>query len=114
MMVVIIAYPYQKIAGILKWFCLSILLYLIVPFIIKVNWKDVLIAAFVPRIELNKDFIEMMVAILGTTISPYLFFWQATMEAEDEVHQKKQVIVDKRVLRNMAADVNTGMFPPTW
>src|SRR5712675_1293701 len=43
MMAVIIAYPYQKIAGILKWFCLSILLYLIVPFIIKVNWKEVLI-----------------------------------------------------------------------
>ncbi len=110
MMVVIIAYPYQKIAGILKWFCLSILLYLIVPFIIHVNWKDVLIATFVPHIELNKDFIEMVVAILGTTISPYLFFWQATMEAEDEGHQEKKVIVDKRVLRNMTADVNTGMF----
>ena len=110
MMVVIIAYPYQKIAGILKWFCLSILLYLIVPFFVHVNWKEVLIASFVPHIELNKDFIEMMVAILGTTISPYLFFWQATMEAEDEEHQEKQVMVDKRVLRNMAADVNTGMF----
>ncbi len=110
MMVVIIAYPYQKIAGILKWFCLSILLYLFVPFFVHVNWKEVLIATFVPHIELNKDFIEMVVAILGTTISPYLFFWQATMEAEDIEHQKKQVIVDKRILRNMAADVNTGMF----
>jgi NRAMP (natural resistance-associated macrophage protein)-like metal ion transporter len=110
MMIVIIAYPYQKIAGILKWFCLSILLYLIVPFIIRVNWKDVLIATFVPHIELNKDFIEMVVAILGTTISPYLFFWQATMEAEDAGHKKKQVMIDKRIMRNMAADVNTGMF----
>ena len=110
MMFVIIKYPYQKIAGILKWFCLSILLYLIVPFIIKVNWKDVLVATFVPHIELNKDFIEMVVAVLGTTISPYLFFWQATMEAEDEGHKEKQVMVDKRSLRNMAADVNTGMF----
>jgi Mn2+/Fe2+ NRAMP family transporter len=110
MMIVIIAYPYQKIAGILKWFCLSILLYLIVPFIIKVNWKDVLIATVVPHIELNKDFIEMMVAILGTTISPYLFFWQATMEAEDVEHKQKQVMVDKRILRDMTADVNTGMF----
>lgn len=52
----------------------------------------------------------MVVAILGTTISPYLFFWQATMEAEDVEHQKKQVVVDKRVLQNMTADVNTGMF----
>ena len=110
MMVVIIVYPYQKIAGILKWFCLSILLYLIVPFIIKVNWKDVLIATFVPHVELNKDFIEMMVAVLGTTISPYLFFWQATMEAEEIGHQKKQVFVDKRILRNMETDVNVGMF----
>jgi NRAMP (natural resistance-associated macrophage protein)-like metal ion transporter len=110
MMVVIIAYPYQKIAGILKWFCLSILLYLIVPFIIKVNWKDVLIHTLVPHIELNKDFIEMVVAILGTTISPYLFFWQATMEAEDIEHRQKQVIVDKRALDNMKVDVNTGMF----
>lgn len=110
LMAVIIAYPYQKIAGILKWFCLSILLYLIVPFIIKVNWKQVLKETFVPHIELNKDFIEMIVAILGTTISPYLFFWQATMEAEDVEHQEKQVIVDKRAIRNMRADVNTGMF----
>jgi len=110
MMAVIIAYPYQKIAGILKWFCLSILLYLIVPFIIKVNWKEVLVATIVPHIELNKDFIEMVVAILGTTISPYLFFWQATMEAEDVEHKKKHIIVNKRILRDMTADVNTGMF----
>jgi NRAMP (natural resistance-associated macrophage protein)-like metal ion transporter len=110
MMVVIIAYPYQKIAGILKWFCLSILLYLIVPFIIKVNWKEVLIATVVPHIELNKDFIEMVVAILGTTISPYLFFWQATMEAEDRDHNQKAIIVDKRALQNMTVDVNIGMF----
>src|ERR1700712_5317481 len=101
MMVVIIAYPYQKIAGILKWFCLSILLYLIVPFIIKVNWKEVLIATFIPHIELNKNFIEMVVAILGTTISPYLFFWQATMEAEDMEHKNRRIIVNKRVLREM-------------
>jgi NRAMP (natural resistance-associated macrophage protein)-like metal ion transporter len=110
MMVVIIAYPYQKIAGILKWFCLSILLYLIVPFIIKVNWKDVLIHTLVPHIELNKNFIEMVVAILGTTISPYLFFWQATMEAEDMEHKQKAIIVDKSALDNMKVDVNTGMF----
>jgi NRAMP (natural resistance-associated macrophage protein)-like metal ion transporter len=110
MMYVIIKYSYQKIAGILKWFCLSILLYLLVPFTIKVNWKDVLVATFVPHIELNKDFIEMVVAILGTTISPYLFFWQATMEAEDEGHREKEVMVNKRSLQNMTADVNTGMF----
>lgn len=110
LIVTIVIFPYQKIAAILKWLCLSMFLYLIVPFIVHVNWKQVLVSTFIPHVELNKEFIEMMVAILGTTISPYLFFWQATMEAEDVEHQKKQVIVDKRVLQNMAADVNFGMF----
>ncbi len=89
LMVTIILYSYQKIARILKWLCISILLYLIVPFLVHVNWKQVFTATLIPHIELNKDFIEMIVAILGTTISPYLFFWQATMEAEDMVHNEK-------------------------
>lgn len=110
LMAVIILFSYKKIADILKWLCLSILLYLIVPFLVKKDWKQVLISTFIPHIEWNKDFIEMVVAILGTTISPYLFFWQATMEAEDKEHNQTMVIVDKKILRNMAADVNSGMF----
>ncbi len=110
LMVTIVIFPYQKIAAILKWLCLSMFLYLIVPFLVHVNWKQVLTSTIIPHVELNKNFIEMIVAILGTTISPYLFFWQATMEAEDIEHQKKQVIVDKRVLQNMTADVNSGML----
>jgi NRAMP (natural resistance-associated macrophage protein)-like metal ion transporter len=110
LMAVIILYSYQKIARILKWLCLSILLYLIVPFLVKIDWKQVLLSTIIPHIELNKDFIEMVVAILGTTISPYLFFWQATMEAEDQGHKGKAIVVDKRILSNMAADVNIGMF----
>jgi NRAMP (natural resistance-associated macrophage protein)-like metal ion transporter len=110
LMVVIVIFPYQKIASILKWLCLSILLYLIVPFMVHVNWKQVFVATLIPHIELNKNFIEMVVAILGTTISPYLFFWQATMEAEDIEHQQKKIIIDKQIMQNMTADVNTGMF----
>lgn len=110
LMVTIILFPYQKIARILKWLCLSILLYLVVPFIVHVDWKQALIHTLIPHIELNKNFIEMVVAILGTTISPYLFFWQATMEAEDMEHSRKKIIVDKQILQNMTADVNTGMF----
>ena len=106
----IILFSYQKLARILKWLCLAILLYLVVPFLVKVDWKEVLYHALVPTVHWNKDFIEMIVAILGTTISPYLFFWQATMEAEDVNHKVVKVIVDKRVLDEMAADVNTGML----
>ena len=110
LMFVIIKYPYQKIAMILKWLCLSLLLYIIVPFMVKQNWFSVLKNTFVPTIKFNKEFFSIIVAILGTTISPYLFFWQATMEAEDIAHRKRKVIVNKRILGNMKTDVNIGMF----
>jgi NRAMP (natural resistance-associated macrophage protein)-like metal ion transporter len=109
LMYIIIKYPYQKIAMILKWLCLSLLLYVIVPFIMKLPLAQVLKNTFIPRIRGDKEFILILVAILGTTISPYLFFWQATMEAEDIAQSKRRVIVDKRVLDNMKVDVNLGM-----
>ncbi len=110
LMFIIIKFPYQKIARILKWLCLSLLLYILVPFMIKQDWGLVAKHAFIPTIKFNKDFFSILVALLGTTISPYLFFWQATMEAEDMAHSKTQVIVDKRVLGDMKKDINIGMF----
>ena len=109
LMYVIIQYPYQKLVRILKWLCLSLLLYIIVPFLVKQNWIDVLKHTFVPTIKFNKEFFSILVAILGTTISPYLFFWQATMEAEDSKHHRK-LIVNKQVINNMKMDVNFGML----
>lgn len=111
----IIRYPYQKMAGILKWLCLGLLLYLIVPFLVRQHWSNVLRHAFTPEVHLNKDFLGILVAILGTTISPYLFFWQATMEVEDQQHNQsskneKRIFVDKRALENMRSDVNIGML----
>ncbi|MGZ3305922.1 MAG: NRAMP family divalent metal transporter, partial [Asticcacaulis sp.] len=64
---------------------------------------------FIPHIGLDKDFIGMLVAILGTTISPYLFFWQATME-EEEVSHHKGVIVDRKYVKDVGFDVDIGMF----
>ncbi len=110
MLYVIIKYPYQKIAIILKWLCVSLLLYVIVPFMIKQDWGLIAKNTLIPTIQFNGAFISIIVALLGTTISPYLFFWQATMEAEDMAHSKKAVIVNKRVLRNMRDDVNIGML----
>ncbi len=107
---IIIKYPYEKLARILKWLCLAVLLYLIVPFLIKLDWLLVFKSAFIPVIHFNKDFFSILVAILGTTISPYLFFWQATMEAEDFNHDANKVVVDKRILSDMKTDVNLGMF----
>ncbi|MCW3110978.1 MAG: iron transporter [Segetibacter sp.] len=110
LMYVIIQYPYQKIAMILKWLCLSLLLYIIVPFMIKQDWGAVSRNTFIPTIQFNKEFLSILVAILGTTISPYLFFWQATMEAEDVAQSKRRVIVNKRILDEMKVDVNLGML----
>ncbi|HEY8690861.1 MAG TPA: divalent metal cation transporter [Chitinophagaceae bacterium] len=110
LMVVIIKYPYQKLAKILKWLCLSVLLYIIVPFMVKQDWGIVLKNTVVPTIKFNKEFLSILVALLGTTISPYLFFWQATMEAEDMQHSKRKIMVNKRILGNMKEDVNIGML----
>ena len=107
---VIIQYPYQKIARILKWLCLSLLLYVVVPFMIKQDWAAVAKNTLIPTLKFNKEFISIIVALLGTTISPYLFFWQATMEAEDIAHSKTAVIVNKQLLKDMKTDVNFGMF----
>jgi NRAMP (natural resistance-associated macrophage protein)-like metal ion transporter len=110
LMIVIIKYPYQKLAKILKWLCLSILLYIIVPFMVKQDWGEVLKNTVVPTIKFNKEFLSILVALLGTTISPYLFFWQATMEAEDMKHSKRKIMVNKRILDDMKEDVNIGML----
>ncbi len=106
----IIKYPYQKIAQILKWLCLSLLLYFIVPFMVQQDWMVVLKNTTVPTIKMDKDFISIIVAILGTTISPYLFFWQATMEAEEIGKMHKKVVIDKNILKGMATDINVGML----
>lgn len=106
----IVRYPYQQLVKILKWLCLALLLYIIVPFLVKPDWTDVLKHTFIPTIHFNKEFIEILVAILGTTISPYLFFWQATMEVEDMAHSTRRMVVNRRLLRHMKTDVNIGML----
>ena len=106
---VIIQYSYQKMAALLKWLCLALLFYLVIPFIVHPDWGAVVRHTFIPSIRFDKEFLGILVAILGTTISPYLFFWQATMEAEDLEHKKK-IFVNKRMLDDMKTDVNSGMF----
>jgi NRAMP (natural resistance-associated macrophage protein)-like metal ion transporter len=108
---VIIQYSYQRMAGLLKWLCLGLLLYLIIPFLVHPDWGAVTRHTFIPSVRMDKAFLSILVAILGTTISPYLFFWQATMEAEDREHtSRKRIFVDKRMLDDMRKDVNTGML----
>ena len=110
LLMLIIYLPYKKIAAVLKYLCLVLLVYLIVPFLYKQDWVAVLKATFIPTLKFDKNFISILVAILGTTISPYLFFWQATMEVEERKNKKKQLIVNKRILHDMQQDVDFGML----
>lgn len=106
----IIYLPYRKFASILKYLCGALLVYMIVPFFINLDWAQVARASVVPDFRFDADFIAILVAILGTTISPYLFFWQATMEVEEMKHKERKVIVDKRIIGAMNRDVNFGML----
>lgn len=111
LIVLIIGLPYHRISSILKWLCIVLFLYLLVPFFVKVPWLSVLRNTLVPSIHLDKTFIGMLVALLGTTISPYLFFWQATLEAEDSnLHKGGIIMVNKQSLGDMRKDVNFGML----
>jgi NRAMP (natural resistance-associated macrophage protein)-like metal ion transporter len=75
---------YSRYVSILKWLSLSLFAYVATVLIVQVSWRDVL-AGLVPHITLDGKYITMVVAILGTTISPYLFFWQANVEVEEEM-----------------------------
>ena len=131
LMVVIIYLPYHKIVAVLKYLCLSLFLYIAVPFFTHPNWKQVFTATFIPTIKFDKEFFEILVAILGTTISPYLFFWQVTMEAEDVKSSRQLILARKKIIktsqqidqnnkneknfiflliRKMRLDVNLGML----
>lgn len=105
----IVYLPYQKIAAVLKYLCIVMLVYFIVPFLYKQDFSEILKATFIPTIKFDKDFIAIIVGILGTTISPYLFFWQASVEVEEMKNKRKHLIVNKKLIHNMNQDVDFGM-----
>jgi len=105
----IVYLPYQKIAAVLKYLCIVMLVYFIVPFLYKQDFSEILQATFIPTIKFEKDFIAIIVGILGTTISPYLFFWQASVEVEEMKYKRKHLIVNKKLIHNINQDVDFGM-----
>lgn len=75
--------PYDRYARLLKWTALALLAYVAVALIVPIPWGDVAYAIVLPRISLTSDYLTTITAVLGTTISPYLFFWQASQEVEE-------------------------------
>lgn len=109
LLALIIYLPYQKIASALKYLCVVMLVYFIVPFLFEQDLGEILKSTFIPKIEWNEDYLAILVGILGTTISPYLFFWQASVEVEEMNAKKKHLIVNKRIINEMNVDVDFGM-----
>jgi Mn2+/Fe2+ NRAMP family transporter len=85
------------------------LVYFIVPFLYKQDFSEILKATFIPTIKFDKDFIAILVGILGTTISPYLFFWQASVEVEEFKDKRNHLIVNKKLIHEINQDVDFGM-----
>jgi Mn2+/Fe2+ NRAMP family transporter len=75
--------PYRRYVPILKWLTLSLLAYVAVAFTVRIPWERALVATLTPQLSFDHDSAAMLVAVLGTTISPYLFFWQASQEVEE-------------------------------
>ncbi len=82
--------PYRRYAPILKWLTLVLFLYVGVVFTVQVPWREVAAGALLPKIQFTPDYLALLVAVFGTTISPYLFFWQASQEVEEMRRSKRR------------------------
>jgi NRAMP (natural resistance-associated macrophage protein)-like metal ion transporter len=106
---------YKRYVAILKWLTLVLFAYVIALFVVKVPWSEALKGLLVPTIQWNGTFLTTIVAVLGTTISPYLFIWQSSQEAEEQrIDPAKKPLKEKsatqqRELRRIRIDTMVGM-----
>ena len=106
---------YRLIVRVFKWLTLSLFAYIIAAFLAKPDWSRVLMSTFFPTLELTGQYITTIVAILGTTISPYLFFWEASEEVEEEKAEGRKTIISRKgatdtEIRNEKIDTIVGML----
>lgn len=107
--------PYHRYVYFLKWLTLSLFAYVGTVFASHIEWASVVKATLLPHISFEPGYVLLLVGVLGTTISPYLFFWQASEEVEEiHLHKRRQALLDssvhaKRELRRMKFDTVIGM-----
>ncbi len=107
--------PYQEYSKYLKWLVISLFSYIITGLIINMDWSSLAKSLIIPDITFSKTQILLITGILGTTISPYLFFWQTSQEVEEEIKEGKKTVHQRRgtnpmEIKQMRKDVWTGMF----
>lgn len=114
-LVLLIFFSYRKITNLFRWLTLSLFAYVFAAIVSKPDWTQVFYSTIMPSISFDRESLLLIVAILGTTISPYLFFWQASEEAENravknEIDRRRYLqVVSKGELREMEHDVTFGM-----
>lgn len=106
---------YRLIVRIFKWLTLTLFAYIGAGFLARPAWLQVLRATFIPHLSFDARYLTTLVAIFGTTISPYLFFWQASQEVEEEIKMGRKTLKQRqgatfRELRNALLDTDAGMF----
>ena len=112
--VAVIRFRYHQIANTLKWLALTLFAYVITAFLLKPDWVIVGKATLTPSVPTSAGW-GMLVAILGTTISPYLFFWQASQEVEEEKAMGRRMLISRigatdKEIKNRLLDVGVGTF----
>ncbi len=107
---------YEQITHIFKWLAISLFAYVFAFFSVHANWGDIITHTLIPSIQPSRQFFIMLFAVVGTTLSPYLYFWQASEEAEDVRLNRPQIKVCKfrsvnpREFRRIEWDVRAGMI----
>jgi len=96
--------PYRRYAPILKFLTLVLFLYVAVVFTIEIPWGEVLVGTLLPNISFDHDYLLLVVAVLGTTISPYLFFWQASQEVEEMRRERSRPRLPLKILTRGGGD----------
>lgn len=108
--------PYKRYVKVLKWLTLALLSYVATVFVVQVPWLEVLRRSVIPNVAWNADTITTLVAVFGTTLSPYLFFWQASQEVEEQTSDPQAVPLKdapperaRAVLHGVKVDTCVGM-----
>lgn len=107
--------PYKKYARVLKWLVITLFSYVATGLIIHMDWHSLAYEGLIPHIIFSKTQILLITAILGTTISPYLFFWETSQEVEEQISEGKVTAQSRRgttseEIKKMRVDVWTGML----
>jgi len=100
-----VCFSYRKYARVLKWLTLALLAYPATAFLVGEPWARIARATFIPHVQLSSSFFYVLTAVIGTTISPYMFFWQTSQEVEE-----RQSVASRRSLLDVRFDNAVGMF----